>query len=107
MSTKNGDTSGRKRRPFKVLNRMRTMKKGLMAGTLEELVRTGKEKLSYMTGQDVVVVLEEDGTEVKEDVHFQTLEDNTELILLNRGDRSSHKLISILLRLEFWWLVKD
>ena len=112
-----------RRRPFKVLDRMRTTKKGLMAGTLEELIRSGKEKLSYIPEQEVVVVLEEDGTEVDEDDYFQTLEDNTELILLHRGDRwspfisqdvtdgespeSSHKLISILLRLEFWWLVKD
>ena len=34
-----------RRRPFKVLDRMRTVKKGIMAETLEELVRTGVEKL--------------------------------------------------------------
>ena len=103
------------RRPFKVLDRLRTMKKGLMAGTLEELVRSAKEKLSYEADQEVVVVLEEDGTEVDEDDYFQTLESNTELILLHQGDRwspfisqdvtdnvggegSSQELISILLR---------
>ena len=104
-----------RRRPFKVLDRMRTSKKGLMAGSLEDLIRSGKEKLSYSPEQEVVVVLEEDGTEVDEEDYFQTLEDNTELILLHTGDRwspfvsqdvtdngaapeASQRLISILLR---------
>ena len=86
-----------------------------MAGTLEELIRSGKEKLSYTPEQEVVVVLEEDGTEVDEDDYFQTLEANTELILLHSGDRwspfvsqdvtdsgsapeASQRLISLLLR---------
>ena len=104
-----------RRRPFKVLDRLRTAKKGLMAGTLEELIRSGKEKLSYREEQGVIVVLEEDGTEVDEEDYFQTLEDNTELILLHSGERwspfvsqdvtdtgstpeASQRLISILLR---------
>ena len=104
-----------RRRPFKVLDRLRTTKKGLMAGTLEELIRSGKQKLSYLPEQEVVVVLEEDGTEVDEDDYFQTLEDNTELIFLHSGERwspfvsqdvtdngaapeASQRLISILLR---------
>jgi len=106
-----------RRRPFKVLDRLRTTKKGLMAGTLEELIRSGKEKLSYLAEQAVIVVLEEDGTEVDEEDYFQTLEENTELILLHSGERwspfvshdvtdsgdtpeASQRLISILLRLE-------
>ena len=106
-----------RRRPFKVLDRMRTVKKGIMAESLEELVRTGVEKLKYPAEQEIVVVLEEDGTEVDEDDYFQTLDDNTELMILYRGDRwspftshdvtdnggpgeSSQQLISILLRLE-------
>ena len=104
-----------RRRPFKVLDRMRTVKKGIMAGSLEELVRTGVEKLKYPAEQEIVVVLEEDGTEVDEDDYFQTLDDNTELMILYRGDRwspftshdvtdsggpgeSSQQLISLLLR---------
>ena len=79
----------RRRRPFKVLDRLRTVKKGLMAENLEELVRSAKDKLSYLVDQDVVVVLEEDGTEVDEDDYFQTLEDNTELIFLHSGERWS------------------
>ena len=98
-----------------MLDRQRTTKKGLMAGTLEELIRSGKEKLSYREEQGVIVVLEEDGTEVDEEDYFQTLEDNTELILLHSGERwspfvsqdvtdngatseASQRLISILLR---------
>ena len=80
-------------------------------------MRTGVEKLKYPAEQEIVVVLEEDGTEVDEDDYFQTLDDNTELMILYRGDRwspftshdvtdnggpgeSSQQLISILLRLE-------
>ena len=62
--------AGGRRRPFKVLDRLRSVKKGLMAENLEELVRSAKEKLSYLVDQDVVVVLEEDGTEVDEDDYF-------------------------------------
>ena len=79
------DTSSR-RRPFKVLDRLRTTKKGLMAGTLEELIRSGKEKLSYLAEQAVIVVLEEDGTEIDDEEYFQSLADNTLLMLLHHQD---------------------
>ena len=49
----------------------------------------GKEKLSYPTEKPVYVVLEEDGTEVDEEEYFQTLPENTLLMLLYVGDKWS------------------
>jgi len=77
------------RKPYKVLDRTRSVKKGVMAATLEELVGRGKEKLGYSDNTDVYAVLEEDGTEVDEDDYFQTLSNNTTLMLLYVGDRWS------------------
>ena len=58
-----------------------------MAANLEELVGRGKEKLGYTANTEVYAVLEEDGTEVDEDDYFQTLPNNTTLMLLYVGDR--------------------
>jgi len=77
------------RKPYKVLDRTRSIKKGVMAANLEELVGRGKEKLGYTANTEVYAVLEEDGTEVDEDDYFQTLPNNTTLMLLYVGDRWS------------------
>eukprot|EP00090_Calanus_glacialis_P047076 TRINITY_DN9547_c0_g1_i1.p1 TRINITY_DN9547_c0_g1~~TRINITY_DN9547_c0_g1_i1.p1 ORF type:complete len:211 (-),score=97.42 TRINITY_DN9547_c0_g1_i1:453-1085(-) len=77
------------RKPYKVLDRTRSVKKGVMAANLEELLGRGKEKLGYSTNTEVYAVLEEDGTEVDEDDYFQTLPNNTTLMLLYVGDRWS------------------
>lgn len=49
----------------------------------------GKEKLNYPMDKSVYVVLEEDGTEVDEEEYFQTLPENTLLMLLHVGDKWS------------------
>ena len=49
----------------------------------------GKEKLNYPMEKPVYVVLEEDGTEVDEEEYFQTLPENTLLMLLYVGDKWS------------------
>ena len=46
---------------------------------------SGKEKLGYPMDKAVYVVLEEDGTEVDEEEYFQTLPENTLLMLLYVG----------------------
>jgi len=86
-----------------------------MAASLEEFVGRGKEKLGYSTNTEVYAVLEEDGTEVDEDDYFQTLVNNTTLMLLYVGDRwspfsppdapdcgdnTTGRLIALLTRLE-------
>ena len=49
----------------------------------------GREKLNYPPDKAVYVVLEEDGTEVDEEEYFQTLPENTLLILLYVGEKWS------------------
>jgi len=104
------------RKPYKVLDRTRTFKKGVMASSLDEFILSSRRKLSYPPEKQLVVVLEEDGTEVDEDDYFQTLETNTTLMLLysddkwspfqsfgdvtDHGDNQNAKLILILSRLS-------
>ena len=77
------------RKPYKLIDRKREVKKGVMAESLEELTCRGKAKLNYAIDKKVYVVLEEDGTEVDEEEYFQTLPTNTLLMLLYVGDRWS------------------
>lgn len=77
------------RKPYKIIDRKRETKKGVMAESLEELISRGKAKLNYAIDKKVYVVLEEDGTEVDEEEYFQTLPANTLLMLLYVGDRWS------------------
>ena len=60
-----------------------------MNGSLLHLkyVYAGKEKLNYPRDKSVYIVLDEDGTEVDEEEYFQTLPDNTLLVLLHQGDK--------------------
>jgi hypothetical protein len=44
-------------------------------------------KKAVLYAQDVMLVLEEDGTEVEDNDYFQSLPDNTTFILLFKGDR--------------------
>ena len=70
-----------------MLDGSRSQKKGVMAGSLEELVQRGRAKLGYGSDREVTAVLEEDGTEVDEEDYFATLPDNTALQLLCGGER--------------------
>jgi DNA fragmentation factor alpha subunit len=97
------------------MDRTRTIKKGVTASNLEELVRIGRHKLGYKLKQDLYLVLEEDGTEIDEEDYFQTIPENTTLMLLFTDDRwspfatidqtdsaaaSRNRLVEILCRLE-------
>ncbi|KAM6450447.1 lipid transferase CIDEB [Liasis olivaceus] len=75
-------------RPFRVCNHNRNVRKGLMAGTLEELLDKAKETL-LLSGM-VFLVLEEDGTLVETEEFFQVLDDNTALMVLEKGQKWSH-----------------
>ncbi|XP_007444395.1 cell death activator CIDE-B [Python bivittatus] len=75
-------------RPFRVCNHNRNVRKGLMAGTLEELLNKAKETL-LLSGM-VFLVLEEDGTLVETEEFFQVLDDNTALMVLEKGQKWSH-----------------
>ena len=77
------------RKPYKVMDRTRSVKKGVMASSLEDFTISSKRKLAYSGDREVSVVLEEDGTEVDDNDYFQTLEPNTCLMLLYAGERWS------------------
>ncbi|XP_072885292.1 lipid transferase CIDEB [Hemitrygon akajei] len=72
-------------RPFRVCNEDRSRRKGLTAGTLRELVNKALDAL-LLTGV-VSVVLEEDGTAVDTEDFFEHLDDETVLMVLEKGQR--------------------
>lgn len=68
-------------RPFRVSNCDRSRRKGVVAGTLKEFVEKAIETL-FITSNVVTLVLEEDGTVVDTEEFFQSLDDNTQFVLL-------------------------
>ncbi|XP_053570881.1 cell death activator CIDE-A [Bombina bombina] len=68
-------------RPFRVSNYDKSTRKGLVAGTLKELIEKAIDTL-FITASLVTLVLEEDGTVVDTEEFFQSLEDNTQFMLL-------------------------
>lgn len=77
----------RGKRPFKLWDGRRSVRKGLVVGSLEELVQRGREKLGVSVGEPVRLVLESDGTQVEDAEYFRTLPANTVLLLLRPGER--------------------
>lgn len=74
-------------RPFRIWSSDRSVKKGVIASSLNELVQKGREKVGISPGETVRVVLEEDGTEIDDDDYFLFLPHNTTLMLLTRDQR--------------------
>ena len=74
------------KRPFKVTDRLRQIRKGIVAKSLKDLMKKSVEKLGYDPRQEVYLVLEEDGTEIDDEEYFQSLADNTLLMLLHHQD---------------------
>ncbi|XP_037116704.1 cell death activator CIDE-B [Syngnathus acus] len=70
-------------RPFRVRGPNREAKKGITAGTLEELKERVCQALSLVTL--VSLVCEEDGTEVDSDDFLATLPDNAAIVALEPG----------------------
>ncbi|XP_075441504.1 lipid transferase CIDEA [Ascaphus truei] len=73
-------------RPFRVSDRDRSQRKGIVAGTLKELIEKAINTFLLTTGL-VYLVLEEDGTVVDTEAFFQSLEDNTQFLLLEEGQK--------------------
>nr|DBA24432.1 TPA: hypothetical protein GDO54_012084 [Pyxicephalus adspersus] len=73
-------------RPFRVANRDRSQRKGVVASTLKELIEKAIDTL-LITASVVTLVLEEDGTVVDTEEFFQSLEDNTNFLLLEGGQK--------------------
>ncbi|XP_028659612.1 cell death activator CIDE-A [Erpetoichthys calabaricus] len=73
-------------RPFRVCNYDRSSRKGVVAGTLDDLISKALAALPHRT-RSVTLVLEEDGTVVDNEEFFQSLEMNTLFMLLEEGKR--------------------
>lgn len=67
-------------------DRLRLFRKGIMASSLKELVQKARDKFGLQPWLEVYLVLEEDGTEVDDEEYFQTLHQNTMLMLLGKED---------------------
>ncbi|KAL7374840.1 hypothetical protein ABVT39_007852 [Epinephelus coioides] len=73
-------------RPFRVCCQNRETRKGITAGTLEELKeRVCQALLLSLSALSLSLVCEEDGTEVDSDEFLMTLPDNTMLMALEPG----------------------
>uniref|UniRef100_H2MQQ5 Cell death inducing DFFA like effector c n=1 Tax=Oryzias latipes TaxID=8090 RepID=H2MQQ5_ORYLA len=72
-------------KPFRVTNADRSVKKGMMADGLLDLLNKVSESLSL--DGIVLLVLEEDGTGVDTEEFFQTLPENTVLMFLEKGQK--------------------
>ena len=64
-SAPNLHSAGGGRRPVKVWNAARTVRKALVVATYEEFQRKGREKIGLSPSEPVRVVLEGDGTQVR------------------------------------------
>ncbi|XP_035977608.1 lipid transferase CIDEA [Halichoerus grypus] len=73
-------------RPFRVSSHDRSSRRGVMASSLKELLSKTLEALVITSGL-VSLVLEEDGTVVDTEEFFQTLEDNTHFMILEKGQK--------------------
>ncbi|XP_063330705.1 cell death activator CIDE-3 [Pelmatolapia mariae] len=74
-------------KPFRVTNADRSVKKGIMADTLEDLTNKVSDSLSILCIS--ALVLDEDGTGVDTEEFFQTLPENAVLMALQKGQKWS------------------
>ncbi|XP_041821438.1 cell death activator CIDE-B [Chelmon rostratus] len=86
-------------RPFRVCCHNRETRKGITAGTLEELKeRVCQTLLLYLSAASLSLVCEEDGTEVDSDEFLMTLPDNTMLMALQPGQTWTRQQDSVVPR---------
>uniref|UniRef100_A0A3Q1FWZ8 Cell death inducing DFFA like effector c n=1 Tax=Acanthochromis polyacanthus TaxID=80966 RepID=A0A3Q1FWZ8_9TELE len=79
--------SGRASRskPFRVSNVDRSVKKGIMADALEDLLNKASDSMRLQCVS--ALVLDEDGTDVDTEEFFQTLPENAVLMVLEKGQK--------------------
>ncbi|KAK4825843.1 hypothetical protein QYF61_003094 [Mycteria americana] len=73
-------------RPFRVSNASRSSRKGIVASSLQELISKTLDAFLISAGI-VTLVLEEDGTVVDTEEFFQSLDDNTHFMVLEKGQK--------------------
>nr|XP_045602346.1 uncharacterized protein LOC123760642 isoform X4 [Procambarus clarkii] len=76
---------GKGKRPYKVWDSGRQVRKGLVVSSFNELIEKGREKLELGEVR-IKVVLEADGTQVEDPEYFCTLPENTVFLLLRQGE---------------------
>ncbi|KAJ8259838.1 hypothetical protein GJAV_G00174060 [Gymnothorax javanicus] len=72
-------------RPFRVTNTDRSVRKGVMADRLQDLLDKVIDAMHVSCVSDLV--LDEDGTGVDTEEFFQTLQDNTVFMVLEKGQK--------------------
>ncbi|XP_053653984.1 uncharacterized protein Drep2 isoform X5 [Cherax quadricarinatus] len=77
--------NGKGKRPYKVWDSGRQVRKGLVVASFNELIEKGREKLELGEVR-IKVVLEADGTQVEDPEYFCTLPENTVFLLLRQGE---------------------
>ncbi|CAG02015.1 unnamed protein product, partial [Tetraodon nigroviridis] len=80
-------------RPFRVTNAERSLKKGIMAFSLEDLMNKVGDSLNVLCISDVV--LDEDGTGVDTEGFFQALPENAVLMVLEKDQRWTPDTVSV------------
>uniref|UniRef100_A0A1A9WQI0 CIDE-N domain-containing protein n=1 Tax=Glossina brevipalpis TaxID=37001 RepID=A0A1A9WQI0_9MUSC len=83
----NTSAESRGKRPLKIWDSWRNVRKGVVVSTFEELLVRGKDKLGVPASEPVRLVLESDGTQIEDGEYFRTLANNTVLLLLRQGER--------------------
>ncbi|XP_068940079.1 lipid transferase CIDEC [Petaurus breviceps papuanus] len=74
-----------KARPYRVSNLDRSVRKGIMADSLLDLSHKVQEALSVV--DTFSLALEEDGTIIETEEYFQTLDEGTVLMVLEKGQK--------------------
>uniref|UniRef100_A0A3Q3Q769 CIDE-N domain-containing protein n=1 Tax=Monopterus albus TaxID=43700 RepID=A0A3Q3Q769_MONAL len=72
-------------KPFRITNADRSVKKGIMAEALEDLMNKVSDSLNVSCVS--ALVLDEDGTGVETEDFFQTLPENTVLMVLDKAQK--------------------
>mgnify|MGYP002652693492 CR=1 FL=1 len=62
------------------------MRKSILATSLTELKSKAAEKFGYNTAKQLRIVLEEDGTEIEDNVYFMAAEPETVFLLLREAE---------------------
>uniref|UniRef100_A0A3Q3CPZ6 Cell death inducing DFFA like effector c n=1 Tax=Haplochromis burtoni TaxID=8153 RepID=A0A3Q3CPZ6_HAPBU len=86
-------------KPFRVTNADRSVKKGIMADTLEDLTNKASDSLDILCVS--ALVLDEDGTGVDTEEFFQTLPENAVLMALQKGQKWSPHPVCNVAKLTF------
>ncbi|CAI6354598.1 unnamed protein product [Macrosiphum euphorbiae] len=86
VDEKGWTAESRGKRPFKIWDGFRNIRKSLLASSLKDLEIRGKEKLNIAPNEPVRLVLETDGTQIEDPEYFKTLPNNTTVLLLRNDE---------------------